>query len=449
VGRQIVDALRVRSSLSMRSSSARAIELLDQVHIRNPERRFWSYPFKLSGGMCQRVMIAIALACQPRLLIADEPTTGLDVTTQKSILDLIAGLAFERGMAALLITHDLALASERCSRLVVMRRGRVVEVGPSASVLRGPRDPYTRSLVAAMPRAEPEIGPSIPDDPASGGADPILRVEGLRREYRLRNAKPSLWARAAQKSADRRPALVNAVDEVSFRLSAGESVGIVGESGSGKSTLAALVARLTDPTAGRIIYRGVDIGSGPARKAARAPYRREIQMVFQDPSASINPRSRAFDVVAEPIRRLGDPNDSLPAQVNALAEMVGLAPALLDRLPHQLSGGEKARVEIARAIALKPGILVLDEPTASLGVRMQAIILDLLAKLRSEHNMTYLFISHDLAVVRRLCGRVLVMHSGRIVESGPTIQILSAPTHPYTKTLVAAAPFWAASAEWP
>jgi peptide/nickel transport system ATP-binding protein len=447
VGRQIVDALRVHSSLSTRSASARALELLDQVRIHNPEQRFWSYPFELSGGMCQRVMIAVALACEPCLLIADEPTTGLDVTTQKSILDLIATLATERRMATLLITHDLALAGERCSRLAVMKGGRVVEVGPTVNILQKPRDPYTRSLVAAMPQVALEIDSSAREGPATAGADPILVVEGLRREYHLRNATPSVWARVTQSNVDRRATLLNAVDDVTFCLTAGESVGIVGESGSGKSTLAALVVRLIDPTAGRIFYRGVDIGLVPARKSARAPYRPEIQMVFQDPTASINPRSKVFDVVAEPIRRLGNPKESLAARVHELADMVGLAPALLNRLPHQLSGGEKARVEIARAISLRPRILVLDEPTASLDVRVQAIILELLVTLRRECTMTYLFISHDLAVVRKLCDRVLVMYSGRIVESGPTEQILSAPNHPYTKTLVAAVPFWVAPRE--
>jgi peptide/nickel transport system ATP-binding protein len=445
VGRQIADALRVRFPLSAQSASARAVELLDHVRIHNPKQRFWSYPFELSGGMCQRVMIAIALACEPRLLIADEPTTGLDVTTQKSILDLIDALATERRMATLLITHDLALAGERCSRLAVMRRGRVVEVGLVANVLRKPRDPYTRALAAAMPQAACAPDSTIPDRLAPAPLYPLLAVEALRREFRVRGARPSLWARLSRSNVDRESASLYAVDDVAFRLTAGDSVGIVGESGSGKSTLAGLVVRLIDPTAGRIFYCGADIGSVAARSSARAPFRPEIQMVFQDPSASLNPRSRAFDAVAEPIRRFGNPGDSLAVRVHELAEMVGLAPALLSRLPHQLSGGEKARVEIARAIALRPRILVLDEPTASLDVRVQAIILDLLKTLRSERQMTYLFISHDLAVVRKLCNRLLVMRAGRIVESGPTEQILTAPSHPYTRALVAAIPVWASA----
>ena len=452
VGRQLVDALRVHSSLSMGQATARAVELLKQVRIREPVRRFWSYPFELSGGMCQRVMIAIALACEPRLLIADEPTTGLDVTTQKAIIDLIVALAARRGMATVLITHDLALAGERCSRLAVMQGGQVVEIGATAEVLSRPREPYTRSLIAATPRADQGARP--PESRTLGGLvpKPLLLVEGLCRDYRLRNAGGTAaraWARLSHPGEARRIDIVRAVDKVTFRPSAGESVGLVGESGSGKSTLAALIVRLIDPSAGSILFRGKDIGAIRARDAARAPHRREIQMVFQDPSASLNPRHTAFAAIAEPIRRLGPlaGNRQLDIVVRELAEMVELAPALLTRLPHQLSGGEKARVGIARAIALRPSLLVLDEPTASLDVRVQAVILDLLAKLRSEFELTYLFVSHDLAVVRRICDRVLVMRAGCIVESGMTEQLLSAPTHPYTKELVAAIPHAVVSRE--
>jgi peptide/nickel transport system ATP-binding protein len=445
VGRQLVDALRVHSSLSKRQAAAAAVELLEQVRIREPARRFWSYPFELSGGMCQRVMIAIALACEPRLLIADEPTTGLDVTTQKAIIDLIVALAADRGMATVLITHDLALAGERCSRLAVMQGGHVVEIGASAEVLSRPRESYTRSLIAATPRAEEGARPPMSRTLAGLGPKLLLAVEGLCREYRLRNAGGTVArarARLSRPDEARRIDIVRAVDHVTFSLSAGESVGLVGESGSGKSTLAALIVRLIDPTAGRIRFRGEDIGAIPARDATRAPYRRDIQMVFQDPSASLNPRHTAFAAIAEPIRRLGPlaGNRQLDVLVQELAEMVELAPALLTRLPHQLSGGEKARVGIARAIALRPSLLVLDEPTASLDVRVQAVILDLLAKLRAEFELTYLFVSHDLAVVRRICDRVLVMRAGCIVESGMTEQVLTAPNHPYTKELIAAIP---------
>jgi peptide/nickel transport system ATP-binding protein len=445
VGRQIVDALRIHSALSARQAATRAVDLLEQVRIHEPHRRFWSYPFELSGGMCQRVMIAIALACEPSLLIADEPTTGLDVTTQKAIIDLIVGLAAARGMATVLITHDLALAGERCSRLAVMQGGRVIEIGSSAEVLSNPREAYTRSLIAATPQASGGVTLGVSGVSAPAGLKPLLSVEGLRRDYRLRKAggiAAQTWARIVHPRRVRGVDTLRAVNDVTLHLAAGESVGLVGESGSGKSTLAALVVRLIDPTAGRILFHGHDIGISSARHSARAPYRREIQMVFQDPSASLNPRCTAFDAVAEPIRRLGRAtrNRPLAEVVRELAEMVGLAPTLLNRLPHQLSGGEKARVGIARAIALRPSLLVLDEPTASLDVRVQAVVLDLLVKLRSEVGMTYLFVSHDLAVVRRICERVLVMRAGQIVDSGPTEQLLTTPTHPYTRDLVAAIP---------
>lgn len=445
VGRQLVDALRAHSPLSARQAAVSAVELLGQVRIHEPARQFWSYPFELSGGMCQRAMIAIALACKPRLLIADEPTTGLDVTTQKAIVDLLVALAAERGMATVLITHDLALASERCSRLAVMQGGRVVEIAETVEILRQPREPYTRSLIAATPRADEDTTTRTGGAPAAVAPQPLLAVESLCRDYRLRAAggmAARAWGQISRPGNVREIDILRAVDNVTFDLSPGESVGLVGESGSGKSTLAALIVRLIDPTAGRIRFRGEDIGAIPARHAARAAFRREIQMVFQDPSASLNSRHTAFDAIAEPIRQLGPLARARPLAgvVHELAEMVGLAAALLSRLPHQLSGGEKARVGIARAIALRPSLLVLDEPTASLDVRVQAVILDLLAKLRDEFAMTYFFVSHDLAVVRRVCERVLVMRSGQIVESGMTEKVLTAPDHPYTKELVAAIP---------
>jgi len=333
-----------------------------------------------------------------------------------------------------LITHDLALASERCSRLAVMQGGRVVEIGETDEILHQPRQPYTRSLIAATPRADEATMTRQCGTLSVATAAPLLSVESLRRDYRLRTGD-GLVARARRqmfrKGKAREDDVLRAVDNVTFSLSPGESVGLVGESGSGKSTLAALVVRLIDPTAGHIAFRGDDIGVIPARRAARAPYRRDIQMVFQDPSASLNPRQTVFAAIAEPIRRLGPLKRDRPlaAVVHELAEMVGLPSTLLGRLPHQLSGGERARAGIARAIALRPSLLVLDEPTASLDVRVQAVILDLLAKLRAEFGMTYLFVSHDLAVVRRVCERVLVMRLGQIVESGTTEKVLSAPTH--------------------
>jgi peptide/nickel transport system ATP-binding protein len=345
----------------------------------------------------------------------------------------------------MLITHDLALASERCSRLAVMQGGSVVEIAKTVEILSRPRAPYTRSLIAATPRADEDTATRPGGATAVPAPQPLLSVDGLRRFYHLRTASgiaARAWELISRTGKARESDILRAVDDVTFSLSPGESVGLVGESGSGKSTLASLVVRLIDPTAGRIVFRGADIGIIPARHAAHAQFRRDIQMVFQDPSGSLNPRQTAFAAIAEPIRRLGSltRGRSLAAVVKELAEMVGLPVALLGRLPHQLSGGEKARLGIARAIALRPSLLVLDEPTASLDVRVQAVILDLLAKLRDEFGMTYLFVSHDLAVVRRVCERVLVMRSGHIVESGTTEKVLTTPTHHYTKELIAAIP---------
>jgi peptide/nickel transport system ATP-binding protein len=443
VGSQIVDALQVYTHLAAKSARTRAVELLEKVQIRDPKQRFWCYPFELSGGMCQRAMIAIALACEPDLLIADEPTTGLDVTTQKAILDLLVELAAASGMGTALITHDLALAAERCQRLVVLQGGRVVETGPAEAVLCQPTDAYTRSLVAATaglasssPTASIRLG--------STSVRPLLEVKELSRVFRLR--QPTFLRRTLDRLADGTDctahSVVRAVDGVNIRLMSGESLGLVGESGSGKSTLAGLIVRLIDPTSGGIQFLGEEIGGIPAGSFARRPERRKIQMVFQDPTSSLNPRQTAFDAVAEPFRRLGDLRGSgaLRGAVNELAAMVGLSPLLLPRLPHQLSGGEKARVGIARAIALRPSLLVLDEPTASLDVGIQAVILDLLVELRRTLSMSYLFVSHDLTVVRRLCNRVIVMQTGRVVDEGPTEQLLTAPTHQYTRSLVAAIP---------
>jgi peptide/nickel transport system ATP-binding protein len=445
VGRQIADALRAHSALSRPEANARAIALLDQVRIREPARRFWSYPFELSGGMCQRVMIAIALACRPRLLIADEPTTGLDVTTQKAILDLLVELAAAEGLATLVITHDLALAGERCARLVVMQGGRVVETGVSDDVLGRPREAYTRALVAATPQAAGESA-LPPGQCGIGDSDPpLLEIHGLQRRFRLRQNGGLIdraWGRIRRPGERRAETVLRAVDNVDLSIAAGESVALVGESGSGKSTLAAMIVRLIDPSAGRIVFRGDEIGAIPARRFAHAKHRRDIQMVFQDPAGSLDPLLTAFAAIAEPIRQLGRSahERALSVLVGELAEMVGLPATLLTRLPHQLSGGEKARVGIARAIAVRPSLLVLDEPTAALDVQVQALVLDLLVGLRRDFAMTYLFVSHDLAVVRQICDRVLVMQSGKIVDGGPTDQILNAPSHPYTRSLVAAIP---------
>ncbi|WP_043833780.1 dipeptide ABC transporter ATP-binding protein [Muricoccus aerilatus] len=443
VGRQIEDVLLQHGQATRTDAKARAIAVLDAVRIAHPQERYHAYPFQLSGGMCQRIVIALALACRPQLLIADEPTTGLDVTTQKSVMELVTDLTRERGMSTLLITHDLGLAAAYCDRVVVMEKGRVVETAGSAEIFRAPSHPYTRRLMRATPRPGaglrdllPEGAAPFPAAPAAGA--PLLKVEGLVKEYR-REGRAGLLARLAGRAASEEP--FRAVDGIGFEVRRGESVGLVGESGCGKSTTSMLVMRLLDPTAGRITFDGRDIGAMPARRFAASPLRRRIQMVFQDPTDSLNPRHSAARAISDPIRRLGTLRGAaLAARVEELATLVGLPLPLLDRFPHQLSGGQKARVGIARAIALDPDLVVLDEPTAALDVSVQAVVLNLLHELKLRLGMSYLFVSHDLNVVRLLCDRVIVMRAGRIVEEGPVETVLENPAADYTRELLAAIP---------
>ena len=517
VGHQIEDVLEQHSQVNSSALSDKAIEILDQVRIARPRERYHAYPFELSGGMCQRVVIALALACRPQLLIADEPTTGLDVTTQKTVMDLIVELTRERGMSTILITHDLGLAATYCDRVVVMEKGRVVETAASRAIFTAPAHPYTRKLMRATPRpgvslrdllpedaagatnsvgslSPPELGftrvravldgrsrvdptsagervgmrglqdyretrtPSPRPSPLRGeGVDrargetelaspkaktgaPLLVVEKLVKEYPRKGAS-GFKAMFRRKPAPE-PETFRAVDGISFAVERGESVGLVGESGCGKSTTSTMVMRLIDKTDGVIMFDGEDIGAIPAKEFARLPLRKRIQMVFQDPTDSLNPRFTAARAIADPILRLSNVKGSgaVRARCEALATKVGLPLDLLDRFPHQLSGGQKARVGIARAIALDPDLVILDEPTAALDVSVQAVVLNLLQELKDSMGMSYLFVSHDLNVVRLLCDRVIVMQAGKIVEQGPTEQVLFAPQAQYTRDLLAAIP---------
>src|SRR3954447_18445150 len=447
VGRQIEDVL-IQHVQAVRSTARdKAIDILRQVRIADPERRYHAYPFELSGGMCQRIVIALALACRPQLLIADEPTTGLDVTTQKAVMDLIVELTRERAMSTILITHDLGLAAAYCGKVIVMEKGRVVETAASERIFRAPEHAYTRKLMRATPR--PGVGlrdlliepPSAAADTGVASGEPLLTVENLVKEYPPGGATRTL-ARLFRRDDATREAPFRAVDGISFTVRRGESVGLVGESGCGKSTTSMMVMRLIDPTSGTIDLGGQDIGSIPARSFARLPARKRIQMVFQDPTDSLNPRFTAARAIADPIRRLGETRgrDGIRARCEELARLVGLPRDLLDRFPHQLSGGQKARVGIARAIALDPELVVLDEPTAALDVSVQALVLNLLADLKRTLGMSYLFVSHDLNVVRLLCDRVIVMRAGRIVEEGLAEEVLEAPKADYTRELLAAIP---------
>jgi len=450
VGHQIEDVLIRHAQATSQTAKAKAIQMLRLVRINDPEARYHAYPFELSGGMCQRIVIAIALACQPRLLIADEPTTGLDVTTQKAVMDLVMELTRQRAMSTILITHDLGMAAQYCDRVVVMEKGVVVETATAREIFRSPQHPYTRKLMQATPRPGIAIRDLLPEDtetaasapvrpPAPEASAPILSVRDLVKEYpRSGGAFAWPWRRAELLDQT----VVRAVGGISFNVGAGESVGLVGESGCGKSTTSAMVMRLIDPTSGSITFEGQDIAGIPARSFATHPLRPRLQLVFQDPTDSLNPRFTAARAIADPLYRLGGITraDEARERVEALARDVGLPLDLLDRFPHQLSGGQKARVGIARAIALSPRLLILDEPTAALDVSVQAVVLNLLVDLKSALGMSYLFVSHDLHVVRLLCDRVIVMKGGRIVEEGNAETIMTVPRDAYTRELIAAAP---------
>jgi peptide/nickel transport system ATP-binding protein len=477
VGKQIEDILLHHVQAAPDDVKMKAIDTLARVRIANPEERYHAYPFELSGGMCQRVVIALALACRPQLLIADEPTTGLDVTTQKAVMDLVVELTRERGMSTILITHDLGLAAAYCDRVVVMEKGKVVETAPSRKIFAAPQHPYTRKLMKATPRlgiglrdllpAEESSSPSplvgegrgggsasngtrVPQrptrtpgpSPQGGGAQqgPLLTVENLVKEYPRNDMTSSLAKLFGRKAEEAKP--FRAVGGISFTVARGESVGLVGESGCGKSTTSMMVMRLLDKTSGKIAFVGEDIGAIPAKEFATLPARKRIQMVFQDPTDSLNPRFTAARAIADPLMRLGGVRGSaeLRARCEDLATQVGLPIELLDRFPHQLSGGQKARVGIARAIALRPELVILDEPTAALDVSVQAVVLNLLQDLKLALGMSYLFVSHDLNVVRLLCDRVIVMRAGEIVEQGSSDEVLGAPKTAYTRELLSAIP---------
>jgi peptide/nickel transport system ATP-binding protein len=456
VGDQIEDVLRQHVQQStVGDRGEKAIEALEAVKIARPRERYHAYPFELSGGMCQRVVIALALACNPQLLIADEPTTGLDVTTQKAVMDLIVELTKRRGMSTILITHDLGLAAAYCDRVVVMEKGRVVETALSADIFARPEHAYTKKLMRATPRLGVSLRDLLPEEeaallpaqsvaaPLAAGEEnkPLLLVEKLVKEYPRQGATAVM-----SKLFSRKPPVeleqFRAVDGISFSVGHGESVGLVGESGCGKSTTSMMVMRLLDQTSGRIMFDGDEIGGILPNAFARLPLRKSIQMVFQDPTDSLNPRFTAARAIVDPIMQLGDikGRDALRARCEELAGLVGLPVNLLDRFPHQLSGGQKARVGIARAIALHPKLVILDEPTAALDVSVQAVVLNLLQDLKQSMGMSYLFVSHDLNVVRLLCDRVIVMRTGRIVEQGTSESVLGNPQDAYTKELLTAIP---------
>lgn len=423
VGFQIREALRANAG--GRSARRRAVELLGEAGMPDPERQAGRYPHQLSGGMRQRALIAIGLAGRPRLLIADEPTSALDVTVQRQVLDHLQRLTEQLGTALLLITHDLALAAERAESVVVVHRGAVVESGAAAAILQRPRHEYTRRLVAAAPSLTVR---SPRRKAAAMATGDILVASGLSKVYRESRGAP--WRRTE----------FRAVDAVSFRLRRAGTLAIAGESGSGKSTLARMVLGLLEPTAGTVVFDGTRIDGGLDRDAELA-FRRRVQPVFQNPYGSLDPRYTVFRAIEEPLRihRVGDREERARA-VRELLDQVALPASVLGRLPRELSGGQRQRVAIARALALRPDVLVCDEAVSALDVLVQAQILDLLAGLQAELGLAYLFISHDLAVIRQIADEVLVMRAGRAVECAPTDELFDRPGHEYTRQLLEAIP---------
>ncbi|MGQ7792069.1 ABC transporter ATP-binding protein [Faunimonas sp. B44] len=419
VERQVGEVLDVHRGMRGPAARARVLELLQQVGIRDPEERLGAYPHQLSGGQRQRVMIAMALANEPELLIADEPTTALDVTVQAQILELLAELKRQRGLSMLFITHDLGIVRKIADRVCVMTEGRIVETGPTESIFRNPQHAYTRHLLAAEPKGEPPV--RNPDAPI------VLRGEDVK-----------VWFPIRRGVLRRTVGHIKAVDGIDVAVREGQTLGVVGESGSGKTTLGLALLRLTS-SEGRIVFLGRDI-QGATFKAMR-PVRADMQIVFQDPFGSLSPRMVIRDVVAEGLQ-IHEPELSPEARdrrvVHALTE-VGIDPESRFRYPHEFSGGQRQRIAIARAMVLEPKFVMLDEPTSALDMSVQAQVVDLLRDLQRRHGLSYLFISHDLKVVRALANDVIVMRNGKVVESGPAETIFDAPKEAYTKALMAAA----------
>ena len=424
IGTQLAEILVLHQGRSASEAMREAQSLIERVKIPDPARRLHQYPHELSGGMRQRVMIAMALACQPQLLIADEPTTALDVTVQAEILALIRRLQDEIGMAMIFITHDMGVVAEVADRVIVMRYGEKVEENALAELFSTPSHPYTRALLAAVPKLGDGSPPQIATDAA-----PVLEVKGLIKRFPVRKG----WLK-------RTVAMVHAVEDVSLTLRHGETLALVGESGCGKSTTARALMRLIEPTAGSVRMVGQEIIGLP--KAEMRAARSHIQMIFQDPYASLNPRLSVFESVTEPlaIHRPELTKADRRKIAGDLMVRVGLTRDQLDRYPHQFSGGQRQRLAIARALSLRPKIIVADEPVSALDVSIRAQVIELLKDLQRELGVAYLFISHDMAVVEQMSHRVAVMYLGEIVEMGPSAQVLNHPRHPYTKRLLSAVP---------
>lgn len=452
VEQQLTETIHANMKVSNEQAYQRALALMNQVGIPQPENRLKQYPHQFSGGMRQRVVIAIALAGEPDLIIADEPTTALDVSIQDQILSLIRDLCKKNNVGCMLVTHDMGVVSNVTDRVAVMYRGDLVEFGPTAKVLGDPDHPYTRSLISAVPRSDikldrfplvsyieqaSELAPldikthwlgQSQDQRAYTG--PLLNVEQVNLRF---VTKDSLFASRRE--------YVQASNNVSFQVHEGETFGLVGESGSGKSTIARVIAGLYQPNEGRVTFEGIDLTALKSEKQRR-PIRRQMQMVFQNPYTSMNPRMKVMDIIAEPIRfhRLTDNESQTRQIVHDLLEYVGLGRMAGVKYPHEFSGGQRQRISIARALATRPRLLICDEPTSALDVSVQAQILNLLKDLQQELNLTMLFISHDLPVIRQMCDRVGVMKMGTLLEVAPTEQLFSHPQHEYSQQLISLMP---------
>lgn len=422
VGWQIDEVLRLHTKFGRKERYSAVLNMLGQVKIPDPESAYNAYPHQISGGQRQRVMIAMALILKPRLIIADEPTTALDVTTQAQILKLIRELQIENNTGILFITHDFGVVAEIADRVAVLRLGELVEEGSAHQVLNYPQHPYTQALIAAVPALTPPA-PRLPVE----GRPIILKADNLRKTFK---------ARGGMFSGKRRS--VPAVDGLSFQLRQGETLGVVGESGSGKTTVSRIVTRLLEADSGTVDVNGTDFLSASPRKVRSM--RKDIQMIFQDPMASLNPRRRVIDIIAQGPIIHGMAKEQAYAKATELLELVELSPASANRFPHEFSGGQRQRIGIARALALEPRIIVADEPVSALDVSVQAQVLRLLADLRERLNLSLLFVTHDLRVAAQLCDYIIVMSKGSIAEAGPTAQVFANPQHEYTQHLLASIP---------
>jgi peptide/nickel transport system ATP-binding protein len=452
---QLIETILAHEDIGTQAARARAIALLEEIGIENAAARIGAYPHQFSGGMRQRVVIALALCTNPELIIADEPTTALDVAVQSQVLELLRRLADTRGIGFILITHDIGVIAEITDRVTVLRGGRVMEAGATAQVLGAPTHPYTRALMAAVPRLDrklerfllPAVEGDAPDLPEAvdeaeyaanwllsglrhASSGPALEIAGL--SVRFKGTRTSLF---------HAPEPFAALSDIALSVKPGTVLGVVGESGSGKSTLARAIVGLVNPAAGAMRFAGEGLPYGRVR-ARRHPVRRAIQMVFQDPYSSLNSRHRIGEILAEPLKLYGIERD--PAQrrrlAGAMLALVGLAPDAIDRYPHQFSGGQRQRIAVARALLARPSFLICDEPTSALDVSIQAQVLNLLKDLQARFGLTILFISHNLAVVRQMADDIVVLKAGRIVEAGPSEAFFAAPQHPYSVELLSLTP---------